>query len=269
MTGAPASAVLPPEPPHPARSITAHATTAPAAFALPEPGPKTPKRPVRALIVGRASPGPRPITVHVAVTVRVRGPGKHRVSTVDSRDSVHYPQQSSILLLYVSVDPDLHRSHGATPGAASGDEGEALPRHGSPRPAGLAASASARCRHARPVTSPAPKPAPSTAGPRPGRAERMARAAVPRTPPGQAVRGNRGRAGHRTARPPSSAVMLGPAITRSSRSACAGPSSTTRASALSRPRRSVAYPVGQLTVRTSSRTDCPTLDREQSRPQAR
>jgi hypothetical protein len=37
-TGAPASAALPP---HPARSITAHAMTAPAAFPLPERGAKT------------------------------------------------------------------------------------------------------------------------------------------------------------------------------------------------------------------------------------
>ena len=73
---------------------------------------------------------------------------------------------------------------------------------------------------------------------------------------------------NRTARPPSPAVMLGLAITWSSRSACPGPSST-RSSTLSKPRRSVAYPVGQLAMRTSSRTDCPTLDRGQARPQAR
>ena len=61
-TGAPASAALPP---HPARRSAAHAMAAPAALLLVEPRPNTPKRPVRALIGGRASPGPRPITVHV------------------------------------------------------------------------------------------------------------------------------------------------------------------------------------------------------------
>jgi hypothetical protein len=39
MMGAPASAAS--DPPHPARSITAHAMTAPAAFPLPERGPNT------------------------------------------------------------------------------------------------------------------------------------------------------------------------------------------------------------------------------------
>lgn len=43
ITGAPASAALPPEPPHPARSITAHAMTAPAAFPLAEREPNAPK----------------------------------------------------------------------------------------------------------------------------------------------------------------------------------------------------------------------------------
>jgi len=65
MTGAPASAALPPEPPHPARSITAHAMTAPAAFPLPERELNAPKRLLRALIEGRASPGLCPIIVHV------------------------------------------------------------------------------------------------------------------------------------------------------------------------------------------------------------
>ena len=65
MTGAPASAALPPEPPHPARNITAHAMTAPAVFPLPERGLNAPKRLLRALIEGRASPGLCPIIVHV------------------------------------------------------------------------------------------------------------------------------------------------------------------------------------------------------------
>ena len=46
-TGAPASDALPPEPPHPARSITAQTTTA---VALPEPDARLVKRLVRALI---------------------------------------------------------------------------------------------------------------------------------------------------------------------------------------------------------------------------
>jgi hypothetical protein len=70
-TGAPASAALPPQP---ARSITAHATAALAALPLFEPGMDAPKRLLRALIVGRASPGPSPIIVHVTVTLWVRGP---------------------------------------------------------------------------------------------------------------------------------------------------------------------------------------------------
>jgi hypothetical protein len=65
MTGPPASAVVPPEPPHPARSITAQAMTAPAAFPLPEREPNAPKRLLRALIEGLASPGLSPIIVHV------------------------------------------------------------------------------------------------------------------------------------------------------------------------------------------------------------
>jgi hypothetical protein len=65
MTGAPASVALPPEPPHPARNITAHAMTAPAAFPLPERELNAPKRLLRALIEGRASPGLCPIIVHV------------------------------------------------------------------------------------------------------------------------------------------------------------------------------------------------------------
>jgi len=65
MTGPPASAVVPPEPPHPARSITAHAMTAPAAFPLPERELDAPKRLLRALIEGLASPGLCPIIVHV------------------------------------------------------------------------------------------------------------------------------------------------------------------------------------------------------------
>ena len=65
MTGAPASPALPPEPPHPARSMTAHAMTAPAAFPLPERELNAPKRLLRALIEGLASPGLSPIIVHV------------------------------------------------------------------------------------------------------------------------------------------------------------------------------------------------------------
>jgi hypothetical protein len=60
-----ASVALPPEPPHPARNITAHAMTAPAAFPLPERELNAPKRLLRALIEGRASPGLCPIIVHV------------------------------------------------------------------------------------------------------------------------------------------------------------------------------------------------------------
>ncbi|MCX6414965.1 MAG: hypothetical protein NTU77_10255 [Actinobacteria bacterium] len=47
MTGVLASVALPPEPPHPARSITAHTTTA---VALPELDPRLAKRLVRAPI---------------------------------------------------------------------------------------------------------------------------------------------------------------------------------------------------------------------------
>ena len=86
MTGAAASAALPP---HPARSTTAHAMTAPAAFAVFEPGPNMPKRPLRALIVGRASPGLCPITVHVKLTIWVGGPGEPRACTVYSGRSPH------------------------------------------------------------------------------------------------------------------------------------------------------------------------------------
>jgi hypothetical protein len=62
ITGAAPSAAVPP---HPARSITAHAMTASAAFPLPERAPNAPKRLLRALIEGRASPGLSPIIVHV------------------------------------------------------------------------------------------------------------------------------------------------------------------------------------------------------------
>ena len=81
MTGAPASAELPPEP-HPARSITAHAMTAPAAFPfrLLEPNPLN--RLLRALIVGRASPGLCPIIVHVFVTIGHGRREHYRVNTV-------------------------------------------------------------------------------------------------------------------------------------------------------------------------------------------
>jgi hypothetical protein len=79
MTGAAASAALPP---HPARSITAHAMTAPAAFAVFEPGSNVPKRPLRALMWGRASPGLCPITVHEASGYGLAVPRHHRVSTV-------------------------------------------------------------------------------------------------------------------------------------------------------------------------------------------
>ena len=91
MTGALTSDALSPEPPHPARNITAHATTATAAFAWAEPETNAPKRPERALIVGRASPGQGPIIEHVIVTVGGRGRARYRGSTVDSRQCPHYP----------------------------------------------------------------------------------------------------------------------------------------------------------------------------------
>ena len=69
MMGAPASAELPPEPPHPARSITAHAMTAPAAFPLPLLEPNPLNRLLRALSGHRASPGLCPIIVYVLVTI--------------------------------------------------------------------------------------------------------------------------------------------------------------------------------------------------------
>ena len=79
MTGAPASAAS--DPPHPASSITAHAMTAPAAFPLPELEPNAPKRRMRALIVGRASPGLCPIIVHVSVTIGHGRSEHNRVNT--------------------------------------------------------------------------------------------------------------------------------------------------------------------------------------------
>jgi hypothetical protein len=82
MTVAPASAELPPEPPHPTRSITAHAMTAPAAFSLLKLEPNAPKRLMRSLIVGRASPGLCPIIVHVFVTIRHGRREHYRVNTV-------------------------------------------------------------------------------------------------------------------------------------------------------------------------------------------
>ena len=82
MMGAPASAELPPEPPHPARSMTAHAMTAPAAFALRLLEPNPLNRLLRALIVGLASPGLCPITVHVFVTIVPGGSAHYRVNTV-------------------------------------------------------------------------------------------------------------------------------------------------------------------------------------------
>ena len=80
MTGPPASAAS--DPPQPARSITAHAMTAPAAFPLPERELNAPKRLSRALIVGRASPGLSPIIVHVSVTIGDGGGEHYRVNTV-------------------------------------------------------------------------------------------------------------------------------------------------------------------------------------------
>ena len=50
MTGAAASVALPPEPPHPARSITAHSAAMPAAFVVFEPVARLVKRLVRAPI---------------------------------------------------------------------------------------------------------------------------------------------------------------------------------------------------------------------------
>ena len=79
MTGAPASAALPP---HPARNITAHAMTAPAARPLHLLEPNPLNRLLRALIGHRTSLGLCPIIVHVFVTIG-HGGGKHyRVNTV-------------------------------------------------------------------------------------------------------------------------------------------------------------------------------------------
>ena len=90
MMGAPASAELPPEPPHPARSSAAHAMTAPAAFALRE-RELNPLNRLRAAFIGRrASPGLNPIIVHVLVTIGHGGREEHRDFTVCSRDFMHY-----------------------------------------------------------------------------------------------------------------------------------------------------------------------------------
>ena len=78
-TGAPASAALPP---HPARSMTAHAMAAPTALLFVERGLDAPKRLLRALIVGRASPGLCPIIVHVFATIGHGGSAHYRVNTV-------------------------------------------------------------------------------------------------------------------------------------------------------------------------------------------
>ena len=69
-------------PPHPARSITAHAMTAPAAFPLRllEPTPLT--RLLRALIRHRASLGLCPIIVYVFVTIGHGGLERYRKNTV-------------------------------------------------------------------------------------------------------------------------------------------------------------------------------------------
>ena len=69
-------------PSHAVRSITPHAMTAPAAFPLLDPEPNAPKRRMRALIVGRASPGLCPIIVHVFVTIGDGGSAHYRVNTV-------------------------------------------------------------------------------------------------------------------------------------------------------------------------------------------
>ena len=82
----PAGALLagaaPSLPPHPARSITAHAITAPAAFPLPLLEPHPLNRLLRALIRHRASLGLCPITVHVFVTIGHGGSAHYRVNTV-------------------------------------------------------------------------------------------------------------------------------------------------------------------------------------------
>ena len=118
MTGAPAPAALPP---HAARSITAHATAALAALPLIESGMDAPKRLLRALIVGRASPGPSPLIVHVTVTLWGRGPREHRACTVYSSHSMHYalisrrctpPSRSS------RPPPVLRIPHPSGPGAS-------------------------------------------------------------------------------------------------------------------------------------------------------
>jgi hypothetical protein len=82
MTGAPASAALPPEPPHPARRSAAHAMTAPAAFPLRLLERNPLNRLLRALMVGRASPGLCPIIVPVSVTIGHGGGEHYRVNTV-------------------------------------------------------------------------------------------------------------------------------------------------------------------------------------------
>jgi hypothetical protein len=60
MMGAPASAAS--DPPQPARSSAAHAMTVAAALLFVEPRPNAPKRLLRSLIGGRASPGLCPIS---------------------------------------------------------------------------------------------------------------------------------------------------------------------------------------------------------------
>ena len=56
--------------------------TAPAANPLRLLEPNPPNRLLRALIVGRASPGLRPIIVHVFVTIGDGGSAHYRVNTV-------------------------------------------------------------------------------------------------------------------------------------------------------------------------------------------
>jgi hypothetical protein len=79
-TGAPASAAS--DPPHPARSMTVHAMTAPAAFPLRLLEPNPLNRLLCALIVGRASPGLSPLIVLVSDTLWGGRLRHYRVNTV-------------------------------------------------------------------------------------------------------------------------------------------------------------------------------------------
>lgn len=83
MTSASASAALPPEPPHPARSRTAHGLTPSASFHLLRREPNAPMRRTRALIGHPASPGISPNIVHALVTIGRGGSEHYRVKTID------------------------------------------------------------------------------------------------------------------------------------------------------------------------------------------